>query len=92
MITHTSGADSKHPGTGYEPFAESFPDEDPAEEAPAVTVAPAESEAPETEAPAAAETPAETEAPAAETAAPSPTPYAINTHPVEIVGLPPLEP
>ena len=29
VITHIFGADSKHPGTGYEPFEDSFPDEGP---------------------------------------------------------------
>ena len=39
VITHIFGADSKHPGTGYEPFAESFPDEETAETEPAVPAA-----------------------------------------------------
>ena len=58
VITTIFGADSKHPGTGYVPFEDSFPDEAPEAET--------ETPAAESEAPA-----VKTEAPAVETEAPA---------------------
>ena len=67
VITHIFGADSRHPGTGYEPFADSWPDEAEPETAPAEEILPdAPAEEPAPDAPEAEAEPEATAAPAAD--------------------------